>query len=224
MFTNSISVGYHKSIMVFFMGVSALLAGCASSTQISGSWKSPDVTSPEYDDVFIVALIRDIDTRETLEGELAAQLENQGIRVTKSTEVFTPNFTEDLLEDKELILQKVRDHGSEAILTISVVDEETETRFVPGNITYNPTLRFSFYDNFWSYYTHYYPQVYDPGYYTKDRIYFLETNLYDTETENLVWSAQSRSYNPEDTEIFSEEFSQVTIKEMKDDHLINVAG
>lgn len=224
MFTNILCLGFYKTLAIFFICVSALLAGCASSTQISGSWKSPDIASPEYSDVFIVALIRDVSTRQTLEDELAAQLESQGIKVTKSSEVFTPNFTEEQLEDKELILQSVRENGSDAILTVSVVDEETETRFVPGNITYNPTIRFSFYGDFWSYYTHYYPQVYDPGYYTKDRIYFLETNLYDAETENLVWSAQSRSYNPEDTEIFSEEFSQVTIEELKEDNLIDVTG
>lgn len=224
MFNHILSVGYNKALLLFFIGASVLLSGCVSSTQISGSWKSPDIASPEYSDVFIVALIQDVSTKQTLEDELAAQLESQGIRVTKSSDVFTPNFTEEQLEDKELILQRVRENGSDAILTISVIDEETETRFVPGNITYNPTLRFSFYGDFWGYYTHYYPQVYDPGYYTRDKIYFLETNLYDAETEKLVWSAQSRSYNLEDTEIFSEEFSQVTIEKMKENKLLDIAS
>lgn len=213
-------LSYNQITCTILLGFVAFIMGCASATRVTDTWQNPDFPSPEYNRVFVAALIGDISARQTIEDEMAIRLENQGIQVIKSTEAFPPDFTEDPLDDKEAILNKVREENSDAILTVSVIDEETDTRYVAGDVTYNPTLRFGFYGDFWGYFSHYYPQLYDPGYYAKDKIYFLETNLYDADSEKLVWSAQSRSYNPEDVEMFSAEVAQTTMKELEEEELI----
>ena len=82
------------------------------------------------------------------------------------------------------------------------------------------TVSFGFYGGFYNYYNYRYPAVYDPGYYTQDKTYFLETNLYDAETEKLLWSAQSRTYNPIDIDSFSEEFAGIIVARLKKEGLI----
>jgi hypothetical protein len=53
-----------------------------------------------------------------------------------------------------------------------------------------------------------YGSVYSPGYYTTDKTYFLECNLYDLKQDGkLVWSGQSETYNPSSLESFAKSFA-----------------
>lgn len=145
---------------------------------------------------------------------MAARLSAEGVDVSKSIDVLPPKFSEEELDDKSIILDAVRGEGHDAILTIALIDEETDTRYVPGSAAYAPVRSFRYYGSFWGYYTNLYPTVYDPGYYQEDRIYFVETNLYDVETEELIWSAQSETINPRTLENAAENLADVTVEEM----------
>ena len=63
--------------------------------------------------------------------------------------------------------------------------------------------------------------MYDPGYYATDKNYYLEINLYDAKTEELVWSAQSETTNPSSIETFSNSFSQLVVNQLIKDGLIS---
>jgi hypothetical protein len=39
--------------------------------------------------------------------------------------------------------------------------------------------------------------------------------LYDAETEDLIWSAQSETYNPVNLETFSENFAEEIVEELQ---------
>ena len=199
--------------------LSGILYACAPSTQITASWHDPD-TDAEYNNLLVAALTHNLEAKSTVEGELVVALQNEEVGVTNSGKLFAPNFTKDIAEDKEKLLAKIRENGNDAILTIALLDQKTETRYVPGSATYAPTVSFGFYGGFYNYYNYRYPAVYDPGYYTQDKTYFLETNLYDAETEKLLWSAQSRTYNPIDIDSFSEEFAGIIVARLKKEGLI----
>ena len=62
--------------------------------------------------------------------------------------------------------------------------------------------------------------MYDPGYYTTDKSYYLEANLYDVESEQLVWSAQSETTNPANLEAFARTFAMVISDQMIKDGVI----
>ena len=213
------TITLYKPLVSAFI-FSVILTACASSTQITGSWKNKDIEAPAYHNIFIAALTHDIAARELVENELATQLRDRGIKVTTSIELFGP-ITREQAGNRDEIVKKVQENGKDAILTLSLVDTETETRYVPGdNNYYAPTITYNFYGSFSNYYDYYYPQLYEPGYYANDKVYFLESNLYDVASEELLWSAQSQSYSPEDIESFAEEFSEVTIARLHKDGLI----
>jgi len=46
-------------------------------------------------------------------------------------------------------------------------------------------------------------------------LYFIESNLYDVNTLELLWSVQSKSYNPTDIEKVSKEYCNELFKLME---------
>lgn len=196
------------------------LYGCAASTQVTGSWKSPQAVEQTYNKVVVAAMTDNLQARQVVEEQLQEQFAQRGIEATKSIDLFPPTATNKQGGDPDMMLQRIQGDGYDGIVTVAVVDQETETRYVPGNYAYAPVSRFGWYGSFRGYYGYMSPTVYEPGYYTKDKIYFLESNLYDATSENLVWSAQSRSYDPGTLTTFADEFAEVTVKQMARDNVI----
>ncbi|MCD4711191.1 MAG: hypothetical protein K8R52_10115, partial [Bacteroidales bacterium] len=67
---------------------------------------------------------------------------------------------------------------------------------------------------------HYYPQVYSPGYYTTDKTYYIETNFYDLEEDQLLWSIQSEASNPSSLDSWFDRYAYDLITELKKEGLI----
>ncbi|MFT2010277.1 hypothetical protein ACMA1I_16500 [Pontibacter sp. 13R65] len=211
-FRNSI-----KTLLLF--GASLLVFSCSPSTQITGTWKSPEATTQQYTKIIVAALTDSPQARQIVEDQLQAELQKRGIAVTKSIDIFPPAMMRESGSTGDMLLQKIKGDGHDAILTAAVVDEKTENRYVPGN-PYAPMNRFGWYGTFRGYYSHWHPMIYDPGYYREDKVYFLETNLYDADTEGLLWSAQSRSYNPSSLNRFAGKFAELTVSRMQSENLI----
>lgn len=198
-----------------FIIIGTCLSGCAPTTQITASWKNPEMGGKSYNSVMVAALTQNLRAKQTVENDLAAALSAIGVEVGESSEAFAPNFTDDQMQDKEELLKGIRQDQYDGILTVSLIDKESESHYVQGSHGYVPVTRYIWYGNFWGYYTTMYPSIYQPGYYIEEKTYFMETNLYDATSEKLVWSAQSRSYNPSDLERFSEEFAELMVQELQ---------
>lgn len=195
------------------------LYSCSPSTRITGSWMNPEAQR-EYDNILVSAMTEKITVKQTVEDLVAAELRARGVNVTKSITMFPPKFSKEQMNDKDAMLNAIRSNGHDAILTIALIDEETESRYVPGTTTYAPLTTYNYYGSFWGYYTYRYPLVSDPGYYTQDRVYFVEANLYDARTEELVWSAQTETINPRSLDRSAEEFAEVTVEAMSERGLL----
>lgn len=62
--------------------------------------------------------------------------------------------------------------------------------------------------------------MYTPGYYDTDKKYYIEINLYDAETDELVWSSQSETTNPPSLESFAPTFALTVVNQLIKDGLI----
>lgn len=163
----------------------------------------------------VAGLTQSIDAKRTIENSMSTALSSKGVAATKSIEVFPPNFGKDIT--KEDMLNSIRKKGADAILTVSLVDKQTESRYVPGTYGYTPI---PMYNRFWGYYNYMYPTMYSPNYYTEEKIYYMETNLYDADTEELVWSAESETYNPDNLSGFSQTLANIIANKLENDGLI----
>ena len=200
------------------------ISACGSTTSITGSYKAPGVTQVAYKKIFISVLNSDPSIRQTVETNIANYLSSKGYASVKSTDVFTPNFHSSGGDNnQDTVLRKIRATNCDAILTIAMVNKETETRYVPGSGRVYP-YGVGYYGTFGAYYGYGYKRFYSPGYYTTDKIYYLETNLYDAATERLVWSAQSKTYNPSSLDDFLQGYEKAMTKQVARDNLIAPAG
>jgi hypothetical protein len=209
-----------KSIIVIICAL--CFAACSPSTQITGSWKNDGAQiTGDLNTILVTALTGRTTSRQAVEDDIAEALARKGYKTLKSIDVMPPTLTSSDAPDRKELLSKIQDADADAILTVALIDKDTETRYVPGNYSYAPVSRFGYYGTFWGYYTNWYPMLSDPGYYEEDKVYFIETNLYDARTEQLLWSAQSETYNPGNLTDFAEEFAKVVVAGLEDDAVLN---
>lgn len=204
-----------KTIYGIFIG---LMVSCASSTQITAVWRSPEMVSGQYKNICIAAITENTSNKQIVEQEMHNQLKAKNVKSTRIVDLLPYKFTGSSTE-KDLILEKVRENGNDAILTFTLIKQKEETRYVPGTV-YAPPAAYGHYGTFGGYYGYYGTRMYDPGYYTQDEIYFIETNLYDVKSEKLVWSVQSKTYNPSGITQFAQDFTAAITKQLIKSHVI----
>ncbi|WP_439473607.1 hypothetical protein [Algoriphagus formosus] len=207
-----------KNLSILSLSLLAVMLSCSPSVKILGSWTGPSTPPEGYSNIFVTALTDNILARQTVETDLDNLLLEEGVNAESSFDILPPGFKSSGV-DKEEVLRKIRELGSDAILTVAVLDQTNETRYVPGSTMYSP-MGYGYYGRFWGYYNYYNPVMYDPGYYTTDKNYYLEANLYDAATEELVWSSQSETTNPSSIETFSRSFSTTIINQLIKDGLL----
>ncbi len=209
-------------IIPIFLGI---FIACSPKTQVTASWKNENVQQ-QYSNLFIAALSEDLALRQSIENEFASRLANRDVKTQKSIESLTPDFFESNEPSKEKIMEAIELGQSDGILTIALINVEEEERWVPGGggmmggPMFAPMGRFGYYGNLMGYYNHWYGAGWNQGYYARDKKYFMETNLYDAESLELVWSAQSRTVNPSDIMDFSKEYVDILKAEMRREGLI----
>jgi hypothetical protein len=198
--------------------VTGFMVSCGSSTDIMAVWRSPEVTTGQYKNICIAAITENATNKQVVEQEMHNQLQTKGVKSTRIVDLLPYKFTGTATE-KDLILEKVRANSNDAILTFALIKQKEETRYVPGSV-YAPPAAYGYYGTFGGYYGYYGTRMYDPGYYTQDEIYFIETNLYDVKTEKLVWSVQSKTYNPSSINQFAQDFTIAITKQLIKSHVI----
>src|SRR4051812_8815220 len=125
-----------------------LFVACYPTTKVTASWKNP-AASRSYHSVFVATLTSNTVSKSTIENEIANAFSKKNISSVKSIDEFPPTFKRDTIAKEEL-LEKIRNRGSEAILTVSLLRKETESRYVSGS--YAPMSSYGYYSSFGGYY------------------------------------------------------------------------
>lgn len=188
-----------------------LLPGCSSS-RITSSWKSDKVQPQNFTKIIVLGLIRENDRhlRESMEQQLVTGLRNLGYDATCSCDEYNPKSFENMTEEQALA--KLKNSGVDAVMTIVLLDKTRERYYVPGRVQYTPYRMY--YNRFWGYSRTMYGRIYTEGYYTEDTKYFWETNLYALQDNELIYSAQSQSFDPASSVKMGEEHAVMLTKDM----------
>jgi hypothetical protein len=207
-----------KKIGIGSVMLALMMAACAPSSKITSTWKNEKQTDKKYKSVFVAVLTGNTIAKSVIETEFDEAFTAYHVSAAKSIDEFPPKYTTDSIPKAE-IMQRVKQKGSESILTISILKKGTESRYVSG--VYSPGMRWGYYNNFWGYYNYWYPFVYSPDYYVNEQVYYMETNLYDINTEELVWSAQSQTYGTDELKTFSKDLAKAVVAKLNSDGLLN---
>jgi hypothetical protein len=192
----------------FFMAaIAALIMGCGPSTQIERSFKEPSstVTFNDMKKVLVVSFAQSESARMQIETQVANMLQGRGVPS------YSYKITSTKGADPEEVSKALDADGFDGALVMRLVEKEKETNYVPGTTT-GP-----YYGGFRGYYGYGYGAYSTPGYYVEDKIYHIETNVYDLKADKLVWSAMTATTNPNKMEKTVNEIVDVLAKQMRKD-------
>jgi len=71
------------------------------------------------------------------------------------------------------------------------------------------------YRSAWGYWGTGWTGAYDPGHYRQDQVVYVESNVYSLTDDKLIWSARTKTYNPDNVPKMVDEIVDGSIAEMK---------
>lgn len=190
----------------------ALVAAGCSSSKITTSWKAENAVPVKYNKILVLGLIREVDRtlQQNMETHLVEDLREMGYSAVSSLAEFGPKVFDKMEEDAAIA--KLKNSGVDAVVTIVMLDKHKEQKYIPGNTFYSPYSLY--YNQFWGYRTTLYRRIYEPGYYVTETKYFWESNLYDMSTQKLVYSVQTESFDPVNSESMAHEYGKMIVNDM----------
>ena len=195
-----------------------LLAFSCSSTRITSTWKAPNTVARPYNKIMVLGIIREADRtiRERMEKHLADDLKSRGYQAFSAYEVYGPKAFEGFNEKQAN--EKLAGDGIDAVITVVLLDKQKERYYVPGRMVFTP---YNYYrSHFWGYYSSIQYRIESPNYYEVTTRYFWESNLYDLNTKQLVFSVQTQSFEPASTESLAHEYGQKMMQSMEKNNIL----
>lgn len=211
-----------KRLLFATMGAVLLSLACSTS-RLTTSWKAENFVPRKYNKVMILGLIREADRsiQENMENHFVGDLRELGYNAVSSLAEYGPKAFDKM--EEEAAIDKLKSSGVDAVITIVLLDKKKESKYVPGNMYYSPYGYY--YNRFWGYRGVLYRRIYEPGYYVTDTRYFWESNLYDMSTQQLLYSAQTQSFDPSSSASLGHEYGKMIVQDMvKKNVLIKSSG
>ena len=208
-----------KRYLLYLLLAAALALGGCSSTTVVSSWRAPEVYKQDLEKMLVLGMMgnRNRELRENLEQAIVQELQTKGLNATPASKVFGPNVFKGLTEEQ--VTQKVKTGGYTSVMIVSLVDREKDRVYNEGIVYTRPVV--VGYSLFYRRYMYVYGQVYTPGYYSTTTNYLLQAEIYSVAGNELMYSGQTKSYNPGSAAALADEFSRTIVKDMIEKGLLS---
>lgn len=216
-----------RLIVVVLAGL--ILAGCSPSTELRVSWKNGEYPPKQFKKIGILAMLRSNEARIDVETGIKEALAVQGILGVETWGIWQFANNPEIMQKmgmegeklKETIKRKVAEQGMDALLVITLFDAFKEQRYVPGKSTsvgvgvgFGQGMYPAYGYPYYGYVGYSFNTMTTPGYYQDASTYFVESNLYDIATEQLIWTGQTSTKMESSLEQEAEKFGRVIVKGM----------
>lgn len=170
------------------------LIGCHSTkNMMNAEWTKPDYSARKFSKLGVIVVSDDYEIRQKAERAISHNLNKNGQNAVEGT-TFLPLNSSECDWKPESVAQKLKQNKIDGVLVISLVNTRDRQVYNQGeNIVYP-----SGYVRVGRYIYRTYGQIQTPSYYTHEKEYIIESNLYDLEQSStnkkdaLVWTGQSR--------------------------------
>jgi len=204
--------GFFRCIAIV-IPASLLLISCAT-TKLTHVWTDEAYQGAPFSHVLVVGVSDEERVRRSFEDEFVKRLKEIGIEGVASAAA----IPSDQKLEKKAIVSAVERFGVDAVLITHLIGvDEKETYHQPSTY-YRPSSYY--YGGYYGYYGNVYSYVHSPGYYTTHVTVRLETNLYEAETEDLIWSGKSETLDPDSKPKMIDSVINVVIKNLQKDKLL----
>ena len=184
------------------------LISCSPSTQIEKTWREPGatVTAGPQNKVLVIAMVKDETSRRVIEDALVKRMSQSS--ATSSYSILPAEMLKGASE--EALNQQIKTGGFTHVLMMRLADVEKETSYVQGTTT-------GYYGGYGRYYGYGAGMYSSPGYYVTDKHYFIETAVYSVNPDKLLWTATTKTVNPDKVDKAVNEIADVVTAKMKSD-------
>lgn len=195
-------------------------AGCSSS-RITSSWRTPETVQTPIKKIMVVGLIREADRtmKEQLEEHMIDDLKALGYDAVSAYKEYGPKAFENM--DEKAVLEKLKNSNVDAVITIVLLNKHRERLYRPATIIQSPYN--IYYSRFWGYYSTLSDRIYSPGYYETSTQYFWESNMYCLCDKALLYSSQTKTFDPSSAGTLGHEYGKMIVKDiLKKKVLVNL--
>lgn len=202
----------------------ALTACKTTSTNFSQSYRNPGYEETVFKKVMVIAVAQGQEQRKAFEDALVSAISNEGGISQASIEVLPheEQISEEQLHDA------IDAGGFDAVAITRVLSVDKSQEYTPPKKYSNPRTRYYAaspgwgrgYGGFYGFYGTTFAEVHEPGYFDTSTTLKLETNLYSVATNELVWTGQSETIDPESLEDARASVTAAVAKKLKAERLI----
>ncbi len=199
------------------IAIIGVFLGCGGSVSLTNVWTDPGYTGQPKKNVLVVGLAQKPQVRTSFEYQLKHEFTSRGVAAMASVD----GIPRDVQLDKQTFAQYFGNENLDAVLVTGLVSADTTDQYTPGNVYAVPV---GYYNTWHGYYGAVYAVHREPGYWTTNTKFVLESNLYDVATEKLIWRGISRAVNPENAMEVIEELSKILVNRLGQDGLVTLQG
>ena len=153
--------------------------GCAASnTSIEQSWTPPSGAPADLHKVVTVMVSKDTTVRRTAEDDMAHRLHAAGVEAVPAYQVLSDQD----YADREAAKAKLKALGFDGVVAMRIVSRSEQLQYVP-----------TYFSGYWG---AAWPATYATGYLESETVVRVETTAYSLRNDKLVYSALSRTIDP----------------------------
>lgn len=164
-----------------------LITSCAS-TKVVNEWKDPNLTTKKFKKIMVIGVAKQPPQRRSYEDEFVRQLQAKGVKAIASHTL----IPRDKMRDRDTITQNIEGLGVDGVIITRLKEVNDKKQFFGEK----DKIPYDNYNNMYEYYNSSF--VMAPSSHSRNPTNYqkfgFESNLYDTETEKLVFSLVSNTY------------------------------
>jgi len=197
-------MGLNLPVLITFLSCSG------AKTEIIGEWQEDNYQKGNIDKVLILGIFNKDKPllRRNFEDGMAKAFEDDGISATPSMD----NMPYDQTIDSTTFEKYFKDLDVDAVVVSRLVGIDQSRNFKAG---YLYTIPFSNYYGFYGYYYAGIQYANSSGYLSQNVVVVLETNIYTTKDEKLIWSGVSETVDPEKASDVIKSFGSELVSKLK---------
>lgn len=198
---------------LLFLAVAVLLSSCAT-TSLTTAWHDQSYSgNNSLRDVLVIAVTEEETSRRLYEDRFVAKLAESGVRGIPSYSL----QISDIEPTRQAVQTAVAMADARFVLITRHLSTDKKQHYSPPQ----PIYVDPYYSRMYRYYPMAYREVrYSPGYNYTVTTVSIESNLYDAQTEKLIWSAQSKSVDPNMSKSFLEGLVNVFANDLQEKKLL----
>lgn len=194
-----------------------LAVGACAPTRLTSVWRDDAYTVGNVKAILIKGIASNQRDSRILEEAFIRKLTQTGVHADTGTHSASDDNLKESPETRSELIAEARQKQADALLIIRLAG------IIKKKIYHPPRPYFmspSFCDLRYRPYCCAAPFWYEPGYYTEHPFFQIESNLYDVQTSQLIWSAASETFDPGSINALAESASGTIIENLHASRLL----